>query len=472
MKFNFSFIIIFTLLAALLTGCGGSSGSGSSGFGAGKVAVYATDSLGSNDHVWVTIKKITANSGSGSQTLFDEPTGKVVDLASLRDSSGKKFGFLSMATLTSQDSSSATVTFAKDLTLVPTGSTTGVPKQFADQFDNVSGDSVVTFGFKNSRKLGQGDPILVIDFDLAKWNEVAGKIVPVISESDESGLEDSDRHIEEDVHGTVGALAGISPNFTFSLTLRSGTKIQVQTDSNTAFLNRSGAANPALANGKKVEVHGKVSATSGVLAATIVKIEDEGDHHGAEVKGAVTNIEATAGTFDIAASEVSGFVPGAAVIHVSTDSNTIFRSHNGVVMTKDEFFTALATANFAEVEGVYDSGTNTMLAAKLRIEDSGSGGGGGGGGDHHEAEAKGSTTELNADAGTFKLTLTSWEGFASQAGAVVDVTTNGTTVFKDKTGTVITKQAFFDAIASTGHAEVKGDFSSGTITAVRCKVED
>lgn len=439
----------------------------------GKVAVYATDSLGSNSHVWVKITKITADANSGSQTLFEDAAGRVVDLASLRDGSGRKFAFLSLTKLSAQAYKSATVTMFKDLTLVPTGSQTGIVKQFADQFDDTTGKTKVTFGFKNSRNLGSRDPVLVIDFDLAKWNEVAGKVVPVLSESDDSGIDNHDRHNDEDQHGTVSNLTGVAPNYVFNLNLERSQVFVVHTDSSTVIFNSSKATNPTLTNGKRIEVRGKFISGQGFFLASSIKIEDSDDHDSAELKGTTGNVVESAGTFDVTVVRADRFVPGGSLVHVVTSDATVFRSHSGVTMTKVDFFAAIATATLVEVEGTFDSGTNTLTAARCKLEDDHDGGGGGGGGDgSHEAEAKGSTSQLDASAGTFSLSLAEWEGFSSTLGKVIQVTTSTQTVFKSKQGDVVSKEIFFAQVAITGKSEIKGTYQNGVLSAIRCKVED
>lgn len=466
----FSFAAL-SLAASLVAGCGGSSGGGG-GSAPGKVAVYVTDSLGSNDHVWVTIHKIVVNSDSASQTVYDDAAGKVVDLASLRDSRGSKYNFFALSGLKSGSYKSASVTMAKALTLVPKGSLTGTSREFADQFDDGAGKSKVTFGFKNPRLLGQSDPTLAIDFDLQNWNLVGGKVVPLIKESDGSGLGQEDRHQHDDYHGKVSALTGTAPDQQFTLNGPNGSSITVTTDSKTVVYRRNGDPNPTLAISQNVEVRGAFMSTTGVLKADSIKIEG-GTSSSDEVRGAPGAVNAGAGTFDVTVSGCHGFLPSGKVVHVVTTDATKFRASHGVTLTKDEFYAALATATNVEVEGAYDDATQTITASHAKIEDSddGSGGGGGGGG-HHEAEAKGSSSAIDAVAGSFTLTLSEWEGFTSQVGSTVSVTTSGTTQFFDKRKNPITKDAFFTQLAVLGHAEVKGDYSSGTIAAVRCKLED
>src|SRR5512143_2188591 len=112
MKRNWFIATVVVVMAALLSlaGCGGSSSSGGGGgVGSGFVALYATDSMDGNDHVWVKIFKVSVTSASGSQVAFEDSVGTVVDLRSLRDAQGSKFQFLSLSKVTGGPFTSATI---------------------------------------------------------------------------------------------------------------------------------------------------------------------------------------------------------------------------------------------------------------------------------------------------------------------------------------------------------------------------
>ena len=460
-------ISTFLLLLFAVTGCGGSSSnSGNGGGTAGKVALYATDSLGNNDHVWVTIYQITVTGGTASQTMFDDSSGKVVDLASLRDGAGGKFDFLALAPCSGGPFNAAVVTMDKDLTLVPSGSTGGMAKQFADQFDVAGGKTQIRFDFQRPRALGQTEPELVVDFDLQNWNEVGGKIVPAIKDIDGSGVDDRNRHNDDDHGGSISGLTGTAPDQQFTLSTGSSRSVIVRTDVNTVIFRANNQPNPVLANGQHVEVRGTYLVADGFLKAKSIKIEDANGLNRPDARGPVRAIDAAAGTFDVMVKGCEGFLPQGSIVHVASGVDTVFRSHRGVTLTKDEFFVALVAAGTVEVEGAYDGTSNTITAKRAKIEDAGGGDGG------VEAEAKGATLNVDSVSGTFSLTLSVWEGFAGSAGQVVSVTTAGPTVFLDKSGNIVSKADFFSLVQQFGHAEVKGTFANGAIAAKKCKVEN
>jgi len=418
----------------------------------------------------VTVYKVEVNSAAGSQTSFEDAAGIVTDLRSLRDGSGQKFQFFSMANVTGGPFTSVSVTLGKDVTVFRQGASSGTALQFADTLDAGAGKSKLTLAFSSPKNLGTVDDRLIVDFDLANWVESAGKITPVLRESNGNGLNDDRRHVNEDYHGTVSGLTGAAPDLRFTLT-QGGRSFQVFMDANTAVFNGNGDPNPVLANGKRVEVRGTFSIGVRALKATAVKIEGQTGNHPSEAKGAPQDVNKPAGTFKVKVRQASGFVPKEAVILVTTSANTVFRSRHGVRMTAEEFFAALPTAADVELEGTYNGDTNVFAAAKAKLDDDDDNGGGGGGGGH-EAEAKGSVSLADPNAGTFSLTLSEWEGFNGSAGMKVDVTTNAQTEFLNKSGDVVDKAVFFAQIALTGKAEVKGSLTGHTLAAVRCKVED
>lgn len=461
-----------TALFTLAVGCGGSSSSGGGGggggsLGAGKVAVYATDSMDQNDHVWVVIKKVELNTANSSQTVFEDATGKSIDLKTLSDAGGNKFQLLSVGDVTGGPFRSATVTMGKTVTVFGPGATTGVDKLFDDQFDATGGVSKITFPFDQTRPFGSGDSEIVIDFDLANWDDTSGKIVPVLKESSGNGLGDDRRHVDDDYEGTIAGLTGTPPNQEFDLVTGGGRKFHVKTDSQTKVFNAGQLPNPTLANGKRVHVRGIFLVADGFLKAVSIKIQDSQGHHGqAELKGKVTAFDATAGTFVIEIAQACGFVPKQTTVDVTTTVSTVFRTDRGVFVTKDEFFAAMAVGKIVEAEGTYNPATNSLLALRCKFDDDLGGGG------LDEAEGKGAVTDADAVAGTFSVTLSEWEGFAGQVGMKVNVVTTTNTVYKDKDRNVVDKATFFSQLATFGKAEVKGEFQGGTITAVLCKIED
>ncbi len=450
---------------ALLCGCGGSSsgGSGGGGIGSGLVAVFATDSMDSNDHVWVTINKIEVNSSGGSQTVFDDANGVVVDLKSLRDPQGNKFQFLSLGSVTGGPFQSATVTMAKKLTVFAAGSQTGTDEVFADQFDDGAGNSRVTFDLERAKNFGKGDATLVIDFDLQNWNSVSGVVTPILKENDGNGLGDDNRNVENEYEGRVSGLTGTAPNQEFDLTRDRNHSFHIVTNADTVVYNSDQSASPELANGERVHVRGIFSIGQASLTATAVKIQKLGNVNEVEARGTPSAAESSTGTFVITIDQVCGFQPGDTTVKVQTDGSTVFRSGRGVKMTKDEFFAALATASQVQAEGSYDAGSNTISAKRCKIADQDHG-------DGRQVEAHGTTSSLDGNAGTFTLTLIDWDGFNGGAGMTLQVGTAPDTKYVDQNGHKCDRATFFSQITSTGHAEVHGVLNNGSLAASECRV--
>ncbi len=460
--------LLIPAIAVVLAGCGSGGGGGSSSGGNAQLGVFVTDSFREDySHVWATIFKVElVNALSQPVTVFDDSTGRIIDVKTLRDSTGQRFSFLSNAAIPAGNYTSVRVTVGPAFTLIPVASTTGATLPLADSVPrDAQGHAQVTFNLPAAKNMGGSDD-LVIDFDLANFNIALGKIAPVLKEGGKNGIGDANRHEEEDYEGVVSGLSGTAPNFTFTLT-HSSRSIIVVTDANTTLFNAGASPNPTLANSKLVHVRGKFNASSIQLAAVSVKIHATEDTHHPEVKGAPSAIDATAGTFTVAATKVSGFVPAHTTVNVVTNANTVFRGKSGVTLAEADFFTRLATATSVEVEGTYDSASNTLTAARAKTDDEGQGGG-----DHshdHEAEAKGTAT--NVATATFTLNpVDEFEGFSFGGGSLNVATTNSTT-YKRKNGESLTSTAFFAALATATSVQVEGTFADGMLTATKAQLK-
>lgn len=446
---------------AILAGCGGGGGSAAGGPAPATVSSFATDSLDTDySHVWVTIHKVTLE-GPSDIVIFNDVTGRLIDLKTLRDAAGARYSFLDDSSITPATYTAVRVEMDEDLSLVPIGSSTAQARQFAaiHAVPGVAGRSQLRLS--SPHIIIPGRNRVVLDFDLANWNlDGSGKVVAVVKKGNGVGLDDRRRHEDEDFHGTVSALAGTSPNQTFTMT-RQGMSLNVKTDANTRVFNESGAANPTLANGLRVEVRGVFIA--GVLLASAVKIEDEAGEDPHSIKGLASNLNEAAGTLDVKVMRARGFVPTRETYGVTTTAFTRFMSDGGAIMTKAEFFAALAAmgANAkVEAEGTVTGGT--MAAVKLKLEDEG---------EHEHAEIKGPITAINAVAGTLTMTVQRWEGAGFSNGQSVNVTTSGATSFR-LGNSFVNKAAFFAGVTVGTIVEAKGRFDGTTLAAIRLKDDD
>jgi hypothetical protein len=445
-------------LALAAIGCGG-GGSGSGGGGtnpAGSTPLFVTDSLDDHSHVWVSIEKVVLKGPQGEATVFSDPGGKQTDLKSLRDANGARYAFLT--NIPAGTYSEVDVVVGKTLTLFNNGSNVGLVREFAGN-DGVR--ATLSLKFAQPKQLDPNRP-LTIDFNLADWNDDGVTVTgaPFLKEGNGVGINNLDRHQDEDYKGTVQGLAGTAPNQTFKLTLGVNT-VAVIVSADTVIV-RESAGNPVLADGQRVEVRGAYSTARSAIEATSVKIEDASHANEDEARGAVSNFDANAGTFTLSVQDAEGFIPTSANVTVLTNESTTYRSHRGVTLTKAEFFAELQTAGFAEVEGVYDATANTFTARKVKLEDEAGGeghhGGHNGGGDHQEAEAVGTLANLDGTAGTFDLTPTKWEGINLAPGSTIHVTTTAGTEFDG-----VSRANFFSSTV-TGPVKVEGDFDADTNT--------
>jgi hypothetical protein len=406
-----------------LFGCGGSGGSGSSLPG-GTVSTFATDNMNAGfSHVWAKIKKIELTSATGPATIFDESAtgGRIVDLRTLRDATGARFVLLSNASVAAGSYTGANVTMDKNLSVVATGSATATDAVFAGA---TGSEKMLTVTFRAPINPATR-PKVVIDFDLSTWNLAAGVVTATgdlfAKHGRDDGIGDSSRHEQDDYSGTVSALAGTPPVQTFTIT-KGGRSINVATDASTVIFNNNGTDNPAITNGLKVEVTGVFDTTASVLKASRVKLEQENESDNeAKVEGVVSAFSETLGQITANIDDADGFVPQATTAVVTTNDTTRFFGPSGILVTKSEFY-ALLVSNITkiEAEGISTSGIG-ITAKRVKIED-GEKHGGGGGDSHHEAELKGTVSNLNADAKTFDLTVSRWEGVALTVGKVVKVT--------------------------------------------------
>ncbi len=155
----------------------------------------------------------------------------------------------------------------------------------------------------------------------------------------------------------------------------------------------------------------------------------------------------------------SDFVPGAVVRWKGQDRPTTYVSPSQLVALIPASDIALAGAarvtvfNPAPGGGISNGATFTITA---------SGGGG-------TAVAVGQPSNIDEIAGTFDFEeLTSFSGFTWDGG-IVHIVTNGSTVFKDPNGNVISKAEFFWYVFDGADVRVQGTYNAGTITATEAQ---
>ncbi len=363
MRRTFAFCSVAGVLA--LVGCSGANSVAPSG--GSRVAVLITDSFREDfAHVWATIYHVDLVSQSGATIpLFDDTAGHQIDLKTLRDAAGARFSFLGSTTIPAGTYTAIKVTVGSTMQLFQNGVAVGNPLPVDSSIPtDASGKPVLSLNFEHPKAIDASTANLVIDFDLAHFIVKNSKVLPALKEGGEDGLHDPARHNSAPYHGAVSNLTGTAPVLTFTLTRPDGTSVTVTTSASTALFGKL-----ALANGGRVEAWGTYDAATQTLVATQLEVEDPNAVHAPRVAGAVTNIDATAGTFTLSTQKACGMLPPKTTVNVVTNASTVYHSDSGSTLTQSDFFTALATTPSVMVEGAYDTATNTFTATVANIID-------------------------------------------------------------------------------------------------------
>ncbi len=461
----FGLAVLASSSGALLLGCGGGGG-GAAGGGA-KVGFYVTDDIRTGtDAVWGTVFKVELlASDSSVTTIFDDTTGKEFNFRALNNGANNLYMFLAKNSVpTGKTFNQVAVTMSNQLRVLETGDNSSSLYTLLGTAAG-AGKVRIAYNLPTPRTFTTGDA-MAIDFDLGNFVISGANVTPSLRDNNRQGIEDDSRHNSDDVKGTVSELAGSSPNFTFVLTGPYG-QINVQTTSGTVFFNSDSSASPTISNGRRVKVEGILDGTTGVFQAYKVKVKvGNGLEDPHEAKGQDSNLNAEAGTMQLEVFESEGFVPADRNILVATTGSTIYRANNGSLLTKAEFFAQLANSASltVEAEGTYSASNNTLSATKLKLEDEDD--------DHDEpndSDVRGQATNLNAVAGTLTVTNAVCEGFICPS-PTLNVTTSGSTEFKDANNENVSQAAWFAELAARPSndrpVKVEGTWN-GTVFAAR-----
>lgn len=441
----------FAVLAIALSGCGGGGGNPNI-FGPQKVDTYLTDSFREDyDHVWITIYKAVID-GPVPATLFEDPNGRVIDLKTLRDASGKRYAFLDTAQVDAAVYSDLAITLGNSLVIVPAGSSTGQTREFADLHDDGAFSTLHFSMLGYSLTTGVALPI---DFDLASWSlDGSGKVRASIKLVDAPGISSQTRHEAVTVRGTASAFTGSGPNLTFNLQRAGRPDLKVVTSNKTRIYFASGATSPALTDGSSVEV--TAIGIGGTMVASRIEIQDAGTGNPDEVSGTASAPNEAAGTFRLAVDTAQGFTPTVTDYTIATNDLTKLLSDTGEPLTKAEFFAALAGAASVTVDGS-PSGSGQFDATRVKIDADAS---------LNQVAVTGPIAALSAN--VFSLTLGQWNGTNLRQGDVINATLGGSTVYV-LNGTQVDKTTFFGTVGVDTVVRVEGLITDDTITALRVR---
>lgn len=349
-------------LAAVLTAAGCGGGGGGTAGGRGTLRVFVTDGFREDfSQVWVTLHKIEVGDDRGFHTVFDDSTGKTINVAALSSSSQ----MVGSAGVPAGTFTQARVTIEDHMKLVHSGGGGTDDTQVDDSTTPTAGGlSAVTLPISQSVGSGQSGS-LVIDFDLANFEIRGGKVRPHLRHADDGQFQLRDKRAE-----LTGTVSNFVAGTGFDLTLANSSSVHVILTANTAIFTRSNGAAGALSSGIPVEVKGAFDTSTQTVTADSVKIEDHinGDDHGQHVEGAnaegtVASVDATAKSFVLTLEEAEHFTPPAGTITVVTTSSTIFARRHGGAAT----FADVVGGVKLEATGTFDAAANTLTAVRVEL---------------------------------------------------------------------------------------------------------
>lgn len=467
-------ILGFPLLAltgVLLTGCGGAAGVLSAG--SSNLNLFVTDNVSDQySGVWVKVYKASLVGADGVPVeVFNSTEGMSINLRALNDGASR---FLLLAPGQVPNGTYNKVEFVLDnqVSLVATGSGATSTAQFPAGMNDANGKTAFPVRL-DPPVVVPGDSKFAVDFDLSKWELKNGIVTPVANKHSGQGLDDTSRHERTEFNGVVVDYSSTG----FVLRMKEGGKVPVLVTAETDLVGLEGTADPVLANGQFVSILGVFDPAAKSVTASVIRFKPaptpESEHHEegeAEVKnagaiGVASQIDATNGTFQVAAKQVRGFIPKGEAINVAVSADTVYRGRKGAVLTKTDFFANLASASTAvvAVEGTYDVNAKVLTAKSMYSENEAQLG---------EAEVEGTTSNPIGGESSFDLKLEKVQGFEASIGFNVPVKSIAGAVFQDSQERPITKDLFFQLLSNRGwRVKLKGVYREGNFAAAKLRLD-
>ncbi|RTL34999.1 MAG: DUF4382 domain-containing protein [Burkholderiales bacterium] len=367
--------------AALLAACGGGGG-GSTTADAPSVTplsyqlqTYITDNLATEySKVWVSLKKITAVDGAGTEvTLLDATASPVtVNLSSLA-AVGQ---LMSTVTLPAGVYSQIKVTLGNAVQLVSLDGS----KTLSARFNSTGGDQVLSIRDLDLNPANSGQ--LVLDFNLAKFTYDAstGIVTAVVERRDAGEAFGKFVRQQAEVHGSVTAVNTTAGTFTVKDNRLGSVVVTLAADA--TIVNEQTQAKLTLADlsvGANVEVKGKVTpgtttADPSTVTASVVHVlpaasSGDGTANAPRLRGAGT-VTAVSGTKVTVSLTDANFLPSSNIITVTIDAARFTHGQASDVIVG-------ASVRFAgKTTG---AGTTTIAATVFDVDGAASNGGNGDG---------------------------------------------------------------------------------------------
>lgn len=375
-------LIALALVTVLLTGCGGNGSSvdsgplsptNSTGSAAykgpnkGSVNFFVTNSSGEGyAHAWVVLKKVELKlAAGGTKTLYEDPVGIGLDLASLRGAKSPVFQLLSGMTLPVGTYTGIHVTVAPEAVFFPVKTDKVMGADFPGKGDAV--DSLLTLDFDAPKVLGSAPENLVLDFNLGDWSSQDKKLAPKLKFSNGNTIESPSLMIPTLVQGQVAELKGKTPEMSFVLRPEKGVDLAVHMTAATGVRNLG--PNSRLKNGAWIEMGGSFDMNAHRFEASSVTIAEQKDQLSTAVlQGSIASLEDHGAKLLINPAATRGFAPTADKIGVSTKSAATLDS-NGRPVERISFYQSLSQSKEPQVQvrGTFDRKQQTFSATEIRL---------------------------------------------------------------------------------------------------------
>ena len=351
------------LLLGLTGGCGGGSGAPAttSPPGTRQVDVFVTD--GFNDdyaQVWVTLFKIEAGKSGAFTTVYESADGKTVNMAALKDSSQ----FLSSVMLPDVAYDTLRITFGDTITLIPTGGGAALdaPVEARENLAVEGGKATLTLHEAARNLLETGNRPLVMDFNLAAFTLVGGKVRPEVKADPPADFE-----AREPIAELTGTVTELQPGHDFVLQLPSpaSTRVHIFLNGDTRVVDASGH-DATLDNGQSVFVRGTRNSADRSVTATNIRILTEVSRHQQTYRGTVVEINEPNSSFVVAVREGTAPLARERLI-VLTNAQTVFRKLAEAGGSADAAFGDLRVGQDVTVTGELDADRLRLTALRVEI---------------------------------------------------------------------------------------------------------